>query len=592
MKFKFRANAIGFCSLAACLIFASAALADEPEGQEIAVYIADNLPDTLEIAGIKFKVFPVDEYSGRVSIEGSLSTSQALYYEDCNCPYPAQDLVNRNYQPLIQAAAARGVPPAMVMQIVKERKLVPMGLSNVQPLYKLKHPVGSEIPFRAELGYRETVSGFDFTGRPQYELGKLQTEAQIGQYGLIMGGPQYLQALETTVAFYDGIRKKQAIHRGEIERFLTGGHLVGRYPLMRGEPVQDVFYLDFGNTQIGWTPERQVGGEVVRWRFSWSGFLVWLTEVEWNGVAYSAGSSVRIQLGGKYFTNAEPMKNAEMRIDIPPQAGRRQEAMTGRMVWAGSKFVSQPGAPEDGWQITMSATKPQVGAAAVATSAGELKDPLPLVMGTWTSASLPGLSIRIESEVGRVDGPASARPEGWCGELVIRPTSRERTFLGTLRCAVGGNSAVLGRIEEDRMLFRKGETEWVFERQFAGDSETSSRRKGRGRSGEAQAQETEISVPETVDTLTGLQGDWQTVGGEMTIRVDGKIGRIVSGGSGPRPDGIDMLLVDEIAPDGSIRGRTRFSGGQLVGVAVRIDGDKLRFEGRGYQWHWERAQDG
>lgn len=96
--------------------------------------------------------------------------------------------------------------------------------------------------------------------------------------------------------------------------------------------------------------------------------------------------------------------------------------------------------------------------------------------------------------------------------------------------------------------------------------------------------------PRDAPAETGLDGLWATPDGRFQVRFTDGVGIVESGGSGARPNGIDMVRSDSF--DGTMMtGRMRFSGGQFVAVTATLDGDRLNFAGGGHHWHWQRVGD-
>lgn len=83
-------------------------------------------------------------------------------------------------------------------------------------------------------------------------------------------------------------------------------------------------------------------------------------------------------------------------------------------------------------------------------------------------------------------------------------------------------------------------------------------------------------------------GAWRTENGALALDID-KHGttKIISGGSGNRPNGSTLMQIEAVEGD-RFTGVQKFSNGGWVSIRGKLDGNRLDMSGGGFSWSWLR----
>jgi hypothetical protein len=456
--------------LAILLLAVRPVAAAEPDRAAIAAHVAASLPQTLALrADWRSRTFAdPGGHSGRISVEGTLVLTEPLYGVNPSGPtfglHPRD--VRRGLHRLVADTAARGVPSAQVLRIGEATKWIRWATTVMEETV----PGGTQVPFRAEIRYLETVSGFDLSGRPTWTAPKGFLRAQLGNE-LIRGSRNYQITIDLIVDFWEGEQRTLQDNAEEMEAFLASDGLTAFFPLQRNAAPAPI--LTIPPTVAAWYEDdyrAYNGAQIRRLTFHTRVAAVIASAVRFGQSDFAPGQAIEIDLKGSVIGDAEPLKTARLTIELP---GATPPGLSGEMRWTGTGFAVTPTAPDSGWQVG-------------------LRSPAP-------------------AETPAAEAPATQPPA-----------------------------------------------------------------------------ETPAETPAEPATLASLDGRWSTPDGKLRVEISDGVGTILSGGSGARPDGIDLLRLD--AFDGTAAtGRMRFRGGNFQPVTVRLNGDRLDFRSGGLAWHWVRT---
>lgn len=452
------------------LLAVTPAAAAEPDRQTISAHMAAALPAHLSLSdGWRSRTFPdAGGHNGRISIEGTLVLTQPLF--DVASADSSFGLQNRQVQSglhrLVADASARGVPPGQVLRIAEQRRRLSWGTRVLEQTL----PRGTELPFRAEIRYLETVSGFDLSGRPQYTMPEGLLPSGI-QNALLRDSIEYMRTVDIIVGAWEQEQQVLRDNAAAMEAFLAQTGLTASFPLQRNASPAPVLIVP--PIVPTWNEDSYRafnGAEIRRLSFAYLAASEIVTPVSIGQTSFSPGQSIDIMVKGSVIGDDEMLTNARLTIELPSS---NPPGLTGEMRWTGERFAVTPSVPDSGWQF--------------AVRNPETPEPAP-------------------------DRAAS--------------------------------------------------------------------------SSEAPADEPQAGSA----TLAEFDGLWRSADGKLTVEITDGVGTVVSGGSGQRPDGIDIVRFDGF--DGTrATGQMRFGGGNFRSVSAQNLGGRLNFQGGGFRWYWERTSD-